>query len=420
LKQVEDDLRVAGIQTLRLDPDPTPSVKLSRATIRACIARLADEVMSGVEFDRRGLAWLKSLDGTLAAQREHRLHGSTPIGFDGAAYRLKRRNNFIHELYEFVEQRVTWAADQGLSIANYARKHLLVPVDSVGAFRIDARRLDEGATYLRTRMLAERDRLGVMLWPLSIDIDFPALGQLGTDTLPPFISLRNPNNEAALKKEIGTALEEAEKERATILIFPELSIPPGTLAFVQDVLNRRGRFGHPLLTVLGLCHESVGTADVNECVLLGPDGKELSRHRKLAPFAVGGDYPCGERLVTGDTITVIESEAGNLTMLICLDLFHQQTVEALRKSNANVLFVPSLSQTTSAHQTGARNLAASQLASTFVTNRRLYGGQPSQTSPAGTSFYRLPRSDDALVCHFPDAGGTPTTYLLFRVPPVSP
>lgn len=122
----------------------------------------------------------------------------------------------------------------------------------------------------------------------------------------------------------------------------------------------------PVLTVAGIEHVLDRDNHVNEAVILGPRGDVVHRHRKLTRYPDGNDI---EGTQTGDVVTVLESPIGNLTPLICLDLFNDAVEPVVTASHANVLLVPSLSPTTSAHATAAAEFLASNLAATLVCNR---------------------------------------------------
>jgi predicted amidohydrolase len=254
-----------------------------------------------------------------------------------------------------------------------------------------------------------------MMWPLATDIEYPALDQLRDGPPPAVLSLKDPRNEQALAAEVEAALREAAKQKVTILVFPELAIPPGIYARVRALLAAQEGDSHPLLTVLGLCHACPpgGSADVNEAVLLGPDGTELHRHRKLTRYGMKTGYPCGEGTETGLEIHILLSPIGNLALLICLDLLHKDVVRVITDSVANVFLVPSLSPSTGAHRDRATTLCADQLASTFVCNRWLQ-----DAGSTATSFYRVPSREWGEVLHLPadtPAGVQPEPYLLFEL-----
>lgn len=384
IAEAENALRQAGVQPLRLKPLFTEGLDPGR--LRECLADLRGLAGRGADFDIHALRLVMSLDRTLdkvPADMARAGDEGELLGVDGRPYQVRRRRNVLSERYAG-----TWAAYQGRTIVAFARSTAVVPRDPVGGFHINAVRLADSQPFLDERLLAEQRRLSVMLWPLTAGVDYPDLDRVGAAPPPKFVSLREPRDEDALAREVARALDTARHERATVLVLPELSITPGVLADVKRILaSHRVLEGHPVLTVLGLCHApEPGGADVNEALVLGPDGLELHRHRKLAPFTTVGEAACGERLLTGDAIAVIESEIGNLLTLICLDLFHLPARDAIMKSHADTLLVPSLSPATGPHETAAKTFQASQLAATFVCNRWLDGWRYGECA----SFFRVP------------------------------
>jgi Carbon-nitrogen hydrolase len=394
LSEVENALHEVHVQRLRLMP---PYRRFNRANIAACLERLRALVGQNEDFDKLALALVKGLDRTLHDLWPQKKTCIQLTGFDGKRYQLRPRNNFIADTYD-------------------APNHtLLIPAqaaDTAPEFRVESR-ANWGDRHLQSRIRLARDAFRIMMWPLSIHIDYPDLDKLRGSPPPPFVSLRDPRNEDALKQAVEEALREAREQKVTILILPELAITPGIKDRISELLQGHGDDGYPLLALLGLCHALIPgkQSDVNEAVLLGPSGTVLHRHRKLAPFTQGGDFPCGERIETGSVITILESDIGNLTALICLDLFHVGARRIIERSHANLLLVPSLSQTTSAHRHAAADFVASQLAGTFVSNRPLVRPQAMHAQSEGTSFYRVPGNGE--ICHLPDQAGLP--YLLFEL-----
>src|SRR5262249_22156364 len=98
----------------------------------------------------------------------------------------------------------------------------------------------------------------------------------------------------AARKAVGRA---SEPRVASILILPELALDITALEAVKDEL-REHEGARPCLTVVGLRHLPVDDGDtsragwVNEAVVLGPNGAELWRHRKLT--YEGSDKPMGK------------------------------------------------------------------------------------------------------------------------------
>jgi hypothetical protein len=404
LAKVENELEKAGFRLGRpgrLTPD---------RSLADCIVELRSLITRNVDFDQFALTWLKRLDVTLKDISPKMLAGTVFEGIDGRRYRVCPRNNFIAETFEERSALSTWAADQTPSMAAYAPHIVLQPAETPnGEFSVTPRSDWCPRHMSRLRQVRERGSLRIMMWPLATKIEYPALDQLRDGPPPAVVNLKDPRNEPALVAEAEAALLEAAKQKVTILMFPELAIPPRVEARVRALLAAQEGESYPLLTVLGLCHACPpeGGADVNEAVLLGPEGTELHRHRKLTRFGLSGGYPYGEGTQTGLDVTVLSSPIGNLALLICLDLLHKGVVRAITNDSlANVLLVPSLSPTTKAHRTRAAALGTDQLASTFVCNRSL-----ENAGPEATSFYRVPSREWGEVRHLP----ADMPYLLFEL-----
>lgn len=389
----------------RLSPD---------RSLKDCIAELRSLVMRDVDCDCFALIWLQSLDRQLHNNHSPKLLARTRFaGVDGKQYLLHPRNNLIAETFEERSGLSTWAGKQSPSIARHAPHFTVQPVGPSGAWPTVSVRADWCPRHVsRLRQVRERGSLRIMMWPLTTQIDYPALDQLRAGPPPAVLSLNEPRNEPALAAEVETALQEAAKRKVTILVFPELAIPPGIDARVRALLAAQEGESYPLLTVLGLCHARPdgGDADVNEAVLLGPDGTELHRHRKLTRFGLSSGYPCGEGTETGLDVTILSSPIGNLALLICLDLLHKDVVGAMTDSVANVLLIPSLSPTTEAHRKRAGTMGSDQLASTFACNRWL-----DDAGAAASSFYRVSSKDWGEVLHLRSGNSKPPPYLLFEL-----
>ncbi len=361
------------------------------------------------EFDFEALRLLAVLDQAL---RDEPLGEDWFNGLDGMEYQVRPRNLFL-----VGPDQVTTEKDQSGTKALYTRLHVAVP-RAVEGITLDTRRFEDWAeATLRHRLERDRTRLRVMLWPLETVLQYSALQNTSQDSSPgetpsPFVTLNEIRNEDALCGEVKQALAAARTQRVSLLIFPELAIPPRVREEIRETLRSHGADGHPMLTLLGCCHcPAPNGGDLNEALLFGPAGEELCRHRKLTSFTthLGGDRSrvLGEQLQVGTTVTVLEGAFGNLTPLICLDFIHMPLRQVLTRSHANVFAVPSLSPTTGAHQDAARAFQTSSRASSFVSNRALDG-----LKQEATSFFRVPWRN-GYRAHLP--ASDPSPYLLFSL-----
>jgi predicted amidohydrolase len=201
---------------------------------------------------------------------------------------------------------------------------------------------------------------------------------------------------------VRAAVDAASGDGVSILVLPELAASPNTLAALVarlgevDDADDEGRRA-PALTVIGLHHEPAGdhtlgeagrllvgtsplASRVNEAIVLGSDGRELWRHRKLssaqAPFEVSLPDGAGtaeavlvEDVVLGDTLAVAPLPIGSVAVVICLDAFTSHVRERLVASPADVLLVPSLSQKIARHRSALNDIVQRTWGVGFVANR---------------------------------------------------
>lgn len=186
---------------------------------------------------------------------------------------------------------------------------------------------------------------------------------------------------------------------SSLLVMPELAVTPQVLKAIKKKL--RETENAPLLTVAGLYHlrpdeppppddPVIGTTGwaeyVNEAVVLGPEGEELWRHRKLTCAAAEitekaanpKDPPrkssVAEDITLGETLRVVPTTLGIVAVVICLDTFADHARERIAKSPANVLLVPSLSKTALRHRTSLPHLVKALWGIAFVCNRWVVAG----------------------------------------------
>jgi len=399
LKEVERDFHRNHISPLRF----WPLANLTEAALAEQIRLLHGWLVKPFQFDMEALILLRSLDELLRHHDPQAYCCVPKKGFDEQTYVVRRRNEWLADYFRERSRTVTSEAFRGHSMRTYMPHHVVLPADDDPQVKV-LEILEWGGREIRSLLARAIDdrSFKVMLAPLKTDIDYPDRHLMGKTPPPAFVSLRDPTNAADLEREALEVIRDAEQEQATILIFPELAMPPSADAAIRKELGSRRRT-HPVLTIYGLCHFDEPAhqppADINRAVVIGPNGKELHHHDKLAPFGVP-DLNSSERLATGNCVTVLESPLGDLMVLICLDFFHHGTPPLIARTTANVFLVPSLSPTIDAHEQEAYRLVANRLAASFVCNRVL---TPRPPASSNLSFIVLPRSGSGprLVRHDP-------------------
>ncbi len=369
------------------------------------------------QFDLLALRWLKRLDRDLRQEHPRALGSLELPGVEGAPFLLKTRNNWIsdHLLQNPRSNPPSVKQGDALSLFPYCSFHMAVPTAPIRGRRIEGRssqgRRAWATPELHLRMLREWERkhFSVLLWPFTTDITYT--GARLTEALPKPggfnpIRLAEVEQEDDLTAEALEAIGIARQLEATFLILPELSIPPATLTAIQRDLAGTPSSNWPLLILAGTCHRSQSEKDndLNEAILLGPDGREQHRHRKLTNFIhQRPDGQIGERVDVGHVISVLESPLGNLVPLICLDLFHDTLRNSLNECHGTIFLVPSLSPTTSAHREAARQYWRQRWVSSFVCNRwfATTGKGAKQAHKDQSSFIRLGSERRSEVDHRP-------------------
>ena len=132
-------------------------------------------------------------------------------------------------------------------------------------------------------------------------------------------------------------------DRATKLAEAE-ALPPeptGTAyRFLQDIARR-----HKILVHGGSIGERAGEKLFNTSLLLGADGSELARYRKIHLFDIvtpsGEGYRESSLFGAGTSVAVAVTPTARFGLSICYDLRFPELYLALRKQGADVIFVPS-------------------------------------------------------------------------------
>jgi predicted amidohydrolase len=183
----------------------------------------------------------------------------------------------------------------------------------------------------------------------------------------------------ACKQAAREAVQMASSPEVTsILVLPELAGDDSVVEAIRAEL-RKQKNGRPSLTIVGLRHAPADDGGgrlarfVNEAVILGPNGKELWRHRKLSVAGsvrgIAGYGSFIEDIQVGRNLNVIQTPFGNVAVVICLDTFAENVRMRLAGSPANVLLVPSLSTSVKPHRESLQHLVKHLWAIAFVCNR---------------------------------------------------
>jgi hypothetical protein len=207
------------------------------------------------------------------------------------------------------------------------------------------------------------------------DFDFDSLAP---DDAPRFYNVR-PRAPTYWER-IDRALAHAVRERAEVLILPELSLTEELHArFVADP-----RVASIPLVVAGSRHTSIdpgdGGAPGRNLTSVLSCGRVIAEHAKMSDFFFrDGDVERFEHVRPGTSMQVLLSEQASLLVLICKDALREDWQALVQKLAPRLLLIPAMSREASDFTAFAERLARNPQAITVVANigtRRAIVGRP--------------------------------------------
>jgi hypothetical protein len=222
----------------------------------------------------------------------------------------------------------TWAERQPSQLVRYLRHHQIIPVEVAG-FRVDVVESD----------LARRELAGLGTIRAWVGGFGDGVAPVNVLSLPDFraFTLADP---AQRRTSILAALDAARGAAATILVLPELTVPPALRDEVRDWLNDEE---HSFVLVLpGSFHEPEAEGHARHAAwLVDRRGGTLLRHEKLAPLRIPG---VEERIRPGRTLGLVPTAVGLVAIAICRD-FCEEAVpyrELWSRVGASLVLVASM------------------------------------------------------------------------------
>ncbi|MBL8177378.1 MAG: carbon-nitrogen hydrolase family protein [Bryobacterales bacterium] len=267
-------------------------------------------------------------------------------------------------------------------------------------------RLDYADTLLRDRTRGGNLRIAVC--PMTRDACFSIRTLDGFPADQPRFILESIDNEPPQLDMLDRVLRQAHDEGISILVLPELRMPPALLRrlsrFLNDQTHADLRAGKGILAVAAGSWHIPNQPDqgwLNRMSIYNHRGMPILQHDKLAPYT----HPEHglEGIDPGTTLQFLETSIGRIAGAICVGFFHKPLEQLLIASRAEIFLVPAMSPRTTDLIARAGELVRSQRASTFVAACATVGN-----TPEGASFYRTPlakqptlhHSGDLLTFHF--------------------
>jgi len=284
--------------------------------------------------------------------------------------------------------------------------------------RIGDRQLERHELPRRTaELLQQRARSGAVklaMTPLTLDADLRGSALPGfPPNEPPRFVLHAVGDEAPQIELLNRLLQRCYDEAVSILVLPELRVPPTLLSVVVDFLKRQPPEGLEsgqglLLVAAGSWHVLDAGSWVNRCEVLDHRGDRIWAHEKLAEYRITPenvqtapglkerlgitDQGGVEGIRRGTRLEFCDSPLGRIAVAICVGFFHQPLEQLLIDSGADLLLVPAMTTDVRPIEDRARALVRSQRASTFVANcgTTACSGKPGHDAK-GCCFYQIPR-----------------------------
>jgi predicted amidohydrolase len=223
---------------------------------------------------------------------------------------------------------------------------------------------------LNSAKFAEQGDLRIALCPLQGPWR-PQFQLVEGDEETNFVALPQVKEGEALRQHLDTILEEVQRRRIHILVFPELSLDEDTRCYLAERL-RNLRPKNPLLAVItGSFHvwqkERTDLQPFNQAVVWDGRGQPLWEQRKQGRFRleswqialpqtraffpamkVPPAGPVTEGIRRGGELAVVETALGRLALLICADALEDEQgyVELAGRVQADLVFIVAMTPKT--------------------------------------------------------------------------
>jgi hypothetical protein len=293
----------------------------------------------------------------------------------------------------------TWDGTHENGLFTIVKHHRVLPTRSTDGITIcagDLRDVDANgpwrsaqgeelhSTFERLANSRNSNSLEIVLWPLTTWPYQDGAGRGNPIRLLETIAA----TEGLLAVELIAAVAHADQLGATIIVFPELMVPPAALAQLQAHLETTPASSLALI-VIGRSHEADPidpSRDRNQALVLGSAGGVLWEHSKIEPF---NDWANAEHLRSGTELKLVFTPIGSLMIAICKDILGPLS-KTIADLPVEILLVPSMSASTKEHLLHAKEFYKSQGTATFVANRPFDWASPFATVETAASFARLP------------------------------
>lgn len=282
------------------------------------------------------------------------------------------------------------------TLSLWHRPLLVTPTD-IGKLTLKRVGRDKVAEiYLKKRL--KRRQIRIAISPLSSEGKLQSATHRRDDLTPHFaFHVTSIQPEAEQIDALRETMQEAWEKGASILVLPELRMPPALLQAAKEFLKHQGSIEQDrglLLVAAGSWHVKEGDDDVhrNRCHVLNFRGEELWRHDKLREYHMFEDGGGQEAILRGESLEFYDSVIGRVAVAICVGFFAKDLEGLLLESGANVFLVPAMTTSITDLESRAKELVRTQHAATFVANSaEISNGSGGPVGDKKGCFYQLPQ-----------------------------
>ncbi len=412
----ENDLGTALVRLWVLATDDVRFNRWERAhcatTCDADVANLQDMLERGVALplatlEEKAIALILATDALLASHHG-RAHLFNEFNIDGDTFWLFR-------------QHLAWRATaavkgQSESMLTWFQYHTIIPAITPEKVGVKLYPSSGAANELLWRMLenqAESLKIWIGHFADQADVTWEPPISAGK-------SCRTVSVSPATEREnsLIAQLEAAKQAGAHFMVLPEFSLDLEQRKKVSQWL-RKNNCEHLIYIVPGSFHELDTTQTPNDffntAPLFNAEGKVIFTHQKLRRY---GKYDIAEDIALGNTLHVLATPLGCLTVLICKDFMDAdaRVNNLLQHVLVDWVLVPSFGdqKTIDAHQERAKNLAKV----VSGTNSAVANTRNSAMDKSGAPLPGFGHSSQTKeTCFIPDTGGIVEFPLAQQQPP---
>jgi|GEM_PF-4595831 len=222
--------------------------------------------------------------------------------------------------------------------------------------------------------LFKKDSIRIAIVPFRKDEDEPVIetkkekkGQVG-------FCVRQGKDSNCLER-LEKIIDELERRKVNIIVFPELTFSKDLLEQLQLVLAEKYNRNPDNPTIKLVISGSFHGDGKNKCFMLRPDGRELFCQTKMNRFLfLAGEFEGMDEEVVEDidiserVFNLLDCPFGRVATMICLDFLVPETYNMLSSLKVNCFFLPSMTPSGKRFETNAFYHACASQAVTFFSN----------------------------------------------------